>query len=70
MKVELIEETKFNGEPWYIVQVDGQYVKGTGNKILADKMYEEIIADPNIVKTKINILKSQDIDVSLVETNQ
>ena len=33
-------------------------------------MYEEIIADPNIVKTKINILKSQDIDVSLVETNQ
>lgn len=70
MKVELVEETKFNGEPWYIVQVDGQYVKGTGNKIVAEKMYNDVIADPSILKTKINILQSQEINVSLEETNQ
>jgi hypothetical protein len=70
MKVELVEETKFNGEPWYIVQVNGEYLKGTGNKILAEKMYDQIIADPSVVETKINILKSQDINLSLEETNQ
>jgi hypothetical protein len=70
MKVELIEEIKYNAEPWYTIQIDGQYVKGTGNKILAEKMYGEIIADTNVLKTKINILKSEDIDVSLVEPNQ
>ncbi len=70
MKVELVEETKFNGEPWYIVQVDGQYIKGTGNKIVAEKVYNDVIADPSILKTKINILQSQEIDVSLDETNQ
>jgi hypothetical protein len=70
MKIELVEEQRFNGEPWYIIQVDGQYVKGTGNKLVAEKMYNEIITDPNILKTKINILKSEDIDLSLVEPNQ
>jgi len=69
MKIELIEEKKYNGEPWYIVQVDGQYIIGTGNKLNADKMYNEIVADPNIIKTKVNILKSEEVDVSLEEQN-
>ena len=69
MKIELIEEQKYNGEPWYIVQVDGQYIIGTGNKLNADKMYNEIIADPNIIKTKVNILKSEEVDVPLEEQN-
>jgi hypothetical protein len=69
MKIELIEETKYNGEPWYIVQVDGQYIIGTGNKLNADKMYNEIIADPNVIKTKVNILKSEEVNVSLEEQN-
>ena len=70
MKLELIEEVKYNEQPWYIIRVDGQYIKGTGNKIVADKLYDEIMADPDVVKTKINILKSQEIDVSLDEQNQ
>lgn len=70
MKLELIEEIKYNEQPWYIIRVDGQYIKGTGNKIVADKLYDEIMADPDVVKTKINILKSQEIDVSLDEQNQ
>ena len=65
MKLELIEEVKYNEQPWYIIRVDGQYIKGTGNKIVADKLYDEIMADPDVVKTKINILKSQEIEVSL-----
>jgi len=32
-------------------------------------MYNEIINDPNVIKTKVNILKSQDIDVPLEEQN-
>ena len=69
MKVELIEEQKYNGEPWYIVQVDGQYIIGTGNKLNADKMYNEIVADPNVIKTKVNILKSEEVNVPLEEQN-
>lgn len=69
MKVELIEEVKYNEQPWYIIRVDGQYIKGTGNKIVAENMYNEIVANPNIVKTGVNILKSEQINVSLPETN-
>jgi hypothetical protein len=69
MIVELIEEKKHNGEPWYIVQVDGMYVKGTGNKIIAEAFYDDVIADPSILKPKKNILKSQEIDVPLRQEN-
>ena len=50
MIVELIEERKHNGEPWYIVTVDGVYTKGTGNKIIAEAFYNDVIADPEILK--------------------
>jgi len=69
MKIELVEETKYNGEPWYIIRIDGSYFKGTGNKIVAEAMYNEIINDPEIIKTKVNILKSEEIDVPLEEQN-
>ena len=69
MKVELIEEIKYNEQPWYIIRVDGQYIKGTGNKIIAEGLYNEIVADPDSIKTKINVLKSQEVDVSSPETN-
>ena len=69
MKVELIEEVKYNEQPWYIIRVNGTYIKGTGNKIVAENMYNEIVANPNIVKTGVNILKSEEINVSLPETN-
>jgi hypothetical protein len=70
MKVEVIEEVKYDENPWYVVRVDGNYVKGTGNKVVAEKLYNQILADPSTVKTKINILKSEEIDVSLDEQNQ
>lgn len=69
MKIELVEEQKYNGEPWYVVRVDDQYIIGTGNKLNADKMYNEIVADPNVIKTKVNILKSEEVNVPLEEQN-
>ena len=69
MTIELVEETKYNGEPWYIVKVDDVYIIGTGNKLNAEKCFNEIIADPNVIKTKVNILKSEEVDVSLEEQN-
>lgn len=70
MKVELTEEVKYDENPWYVIRVDGNYIKGTGNKVVAEKLYNQILADPSTVKTKINILKSEEIDVSLDEQNQ
>jgi hypothetical protein len=70
MKIELVEETKYNGEPWYIVKVDDQYVIGTGNKLNAEKCFNEITADPTVIKTKKIILKSQEVYLSLEEQNK
>jgi hypothetical protein len=69
MRVELVEEIKYDGEPWYVVKIDGSYFKGTGNKLNAEKHYNDIINDPSIIKTKENILKSQEIDVPSEEQN-
>lgn len=69
MRVELVEEIKYDGEPWYVVKIDGMYFKGTGNKLNAEKHYNDIVNDPSIIKTKENILKSQEIDVPSEETN-
>jgi hypothetical protein len=69
MKVELVEEQKYNGEPWYIIRIDGDYLIGTGVKTNAERMYNEIVADPTVLKTKRNILKSQEVDVPLEEQN-
>ena len=51
------------------VKIDGMYFKGTGNKLNAEKHYNDIINDPSIIKTKENILQSQEIDVPLEEQN-
>ena len=69
MKVELTEEIKYDGEPWYVVYIDGVYFKGTGNKLNAEKHYNDIINDPSVIKTKVNILKSEEINVPLEEQN-
>ena len=65
MKIQLVEETQFNKEPWYQVEVDGVYIIGTGIKKTAEELYDRIIKDPSLVKKKINILKSEEIDVNL-----
>ena len=65
MKIQLVEETQFNKEPWYQVEVDGVYIIGTGIKKNAEELYDRIIKDPSLVEKKKNILKSEEIDVNL-----
>ena len=66
MKVELIEQLEpFSDTPWYGIKVDGTSVKWSKDKKVIDGIYNEIINDPELLKTKENILKSQEIEVSL-----
>jgi len=71
MKIDLIEQQEpFKEEAWYGIRVNGTSVKWSKDKGEIEKVYNEIISNPDIIKTKEIILKSQVIDVSLEETNQ
>jgi len=65
MIVELMEESKFGKEPMYSIVVDGKNVQWFVHKKEAEAFYDSVIADKSILDPKINILKSQEIDVSL-----
>jgi len=66
MKIELIEQLEpFSDSPWYGVKVNGTSIKWTREKEVAEAIYNEILADPDLLKTKENILQSQEVEVSL-----
>jgi hypothetical protein len=66
MKVELIEQYEpFSDEAWYGVRVNGSSVKWSRDKAVIEAIYNDILTNPDILKTKENILKSQKINVSL-----
>ena len=65
MKVELIEEIKLDENPWYIIEIDGKYVKGTYDKSKAEEFYAKVLEDINFLNKKRNILKSEEIEVNL-----
>ena len=70
MKVELTEEISITTGTMYCVRVDDSSIKWFSQRENAEKFYDDIMADPNIIKPVKNILKSQEINVSLEETNQ
>jgi hypothetical protein len=71
MKVDLIKQNEpFSDETWYGVRVNGSSVKWSRDKAVVEAIYNDIISNPDVLKTKENILKSQVVDVSLEETNQ
>lgn len=70
MKIELIEETRFDQDPMYGITKDGWIVKWFGNKEEAQRYYDNIVADPSILEPKKIILKSHEIEVSLESLNQ
>lgn len=71
MTVDLVEQMEpFSDEVWYGIRVDGSSVKWSRDKEAIDALYNEILANPDVLKTKENILKSQKINVSLDKTNQ
>ena len=70
MKIELTEDISVTSGTMYCVRVDDSSIKWFAQRESAEKFYNDIIADPNIIKPVKNILKSQEINVSLEETNQ
>jgi hypothetical protein len=71
MKVELVEQYEpFSDEAWYGVRVNGTSVKWSRDKVIADAIYDDIINNIDATKTREIILKSQEVDVPLEETNQ
>lgn len=70
MKIELIEEISPTSGTMYVVRVDGSGIKWFSKKEDGEKFYNEIIANPDLLKPVKNILKSQEIDVSLESLNQ
>jgi hypothetical protein len=71
MTVDLVEQMEpFSDEVWYGIRVDGSSVKWSRDKEAIDALYNEIVANPDVLKTKENILKSQKINVSLDKSNQ
>jgi hypothetical protein len=69
MILELLEETNPGNGTMYAVRADGFSVKWFAHKADAEKFYSEILANPDLLKPQKNILKSQEITLSLEETN-
>jgi hypothetical protein len=65
MILELIEETKPEQGTMYAVVKDGLTVKWFTTHTAAETFYDSVITTPELLETKRNILKSQEIDVSL-----
>lgn len=62
MKIELKEEKQYNNPyKWYRIEIDGVFIIGSYDKEKIKELYEEIKANPDIVKTKENVLKSEEI---------
>ena len=71
MKVDLIEQLEpFSDEPWYGIRVDGSSIKWSKDKKVIDGLYNDILSNPDILKTRENVLKSQEVNVSLNKSNQ
>jgi hypothetical protein len=70
MKLELVEEINPGNGTMYAVKVDDYTIRWFAHLESAEKFYNEIIADPNVLKKQVNILKSQEITLPLEETNQ
>ena len=70
MKVEMIEEIKFNRDPWYSIMVDGIIIFSSWNKEACDRVYEGVKEGKILSNTITNILKSEEINVSLTENEQ
>ena len=70
MKIQLIEEINPGTGTMYAVKADDYTIRWFAHLDSAEKFYNEIIVDPNLLKPVRNILQSQDINVPLEETNQ
>jgi hypothetical protein len=54
----------------YAVKADDYTIKWFAHRESAETFYNEIVANPDLLKHQKNILKSQEITLPLEETNQ
>jgi hypothetical protein len=64
MKIELISEEAFGKQPWYEVRVDGHYVTGSSNLESAENMYNQLLSNPDALKSQKIVLKFAEVDVT------
>lgn len=64
MKIELISEEAFGKDPFYEVRVDGQFITGSSKYATAENMYNELLSNPDALKTKKIVLKFAEVDVT------
>jgi ATP-dependent Clp protease adapter protein ClpS len=69
MKIELVEEINPGTGTMYAVAKDGKGIKWFSQKDTAEAYYNQVLANPEILKPQRNILKSEEINVSLEEQN-
>lgn len=65
MKLELTEETNVGNGTMYAIRQDGIAIKWFSQKETAEKFFDEVVANPEILKPVKNILKSQEVVVFL-----
>lgn len=68
MILELWEEVTPGDATMYSLRADGKAIKWFAHKDNAEEFYEQIVANPDLLKPRKNILKSQEITLSLEET--
>ena len=64
MKVEFVKETTIGNEPWFSIYVDGVYKTGSYREDVVKKVYDDIIANPDMLKRQKEVLYSAEIFVS------
>lgn len=64
MKIELISEKQFGKDPWYEVRVDGHYITGSSHLENAENMYNQLLSNPDALKSEKIVLKFAEINVT------
>lgn len=61
MKLEIVKEEKFNEPIWYFLRVDGISYQCSRNLEEIEDLYNKFVEDPELIKEKKTVLKSQEI---------
>ncbi|NBV29776.1 hypothetical protein EBS02_12340 [bacterium] len=64
MRIELCEEAKHGRDTMFYIAINGETVKWFCKKEEAERYYEDVINDPELIKPVTKILKSQEVFVS------
>ena len=64
MKIELICEKKIGQSDWYEIRIDNHYITGSSNLESAENMYNQLLSNPDALKSQKIVLKFAEIDVT------